>query len=684
MRSVNRRCIGWFALAVAGVGLAHAGAAVPGTQGLDAHRVYIPIANKAWSPAEEAALFAQLRRAKPYGVFLGADRCLSNEEALTNETALLQKNVALLRTLGVKVGVWACPTIGYGEKTPLDSEAVCGWTRLKSVWNGRELGGAFCPTDERFMAALCVWFRELARLKPDLILLEDDYNLTGHAMDVVGCCCDRHLRLVSERLHEPVTVELLREKLFTGGSNKYRSAWLAVMGDTLRQTTARIRAAVDEAAPDLRIGLAANRTSFDFEGVDLFTLARIAAGKNRPFIRLTGAPYWRNADRDMDPAAIVECVRLQASWASDPAIELVTEGDTYPRPRYYVSASELEGYDTALRASGCADGILKYMFDYTSKPGYETGYIDAHVRNGPRYAELSACFGGTAPVGLTVFEPMARYECSDLGSKPSLYGRGSFLMMSQRFLCDQSVPLSYRPSGGACAAFGESAKYLPEEACQRGVLTDAIGARHLMARGIDVGIISCAPGSRPVFEHFIDEDEDRPVGDVGTFYRFALKPQASVKSRFVVGSRGFGSSRAGTDAYPACYIYENAKRQRFMVYAFDLSDFVEDSIWATGVSKSYCRQRQVQSGIAELQGYPLPAVCPGHPGLHLICGEKNGALSVGLWNFGRDPVCDPEIVLGRRYGSIEYFGCGGRLEGNRVRLDAPLQPYSFCSFRVSP
>lgn len=394
----------------------------------DAHRVYIPITSKAWSSSEEAALFAQLRRAKPYGVFLCAERCLGNEAALTNEIAVLRDNFARLRALDIKVGIWACPTIGYGDKTPQDNEAVYDWAHLKSVWNGKELRGACYPTDE----------------------------------------------------------------------------------------------------------------------------------------------------------------------------------------------------------------------------------------------------------------PMSRYENCDLGPNPSLYGRGSFLMMSQRFLCDQSVPLAYRLSDGACAAFGESAKTLPEEACRCGVITDAIGARHLMARGIDVGAVSCELAPRPVFEHFIDEDDDRPVGAVGTFYRFALKPQASVKSRFVVGSRGFGSSQAGTDAYPACYIYENAKRQRFMVYTFDLADFVEDSIWATGVSKSYYRQRQMQSGIAELQGFPLPAVCPGQPFLHLICGEKDGALSVGLWNFGRDPVWEPEIILGRRYGSIESFGSPGRLEGNRVRLDEPLQPYSFRFFRVRP
>ena len=63
----------------------------------------------------------------------------------------------------------------------------------------------------------------------------------------------------------------------------------------------------------------------------------------------------------------------------------MAEGDVYPRPRINCPASYLEGFDTAIRASGCTDGILKYGLDYTANADYETGYARFHERNTPLY-----------------------------------------------------------------------------------------------------------------------------------------------------------------------------------------------------------------------------------------------------------------------------------------------------------
>jgi hypothetical protein len=57
----------------------------------------------------------------------------------------------------------------------------------------------------------------------------------------------------------------------------------------------------------------------------------------------------------------------------DKNIEVLSEGDVYPRPRHKIPANYLEIFDTALRAADCTNGIHKYMLDYTSNAGnYET------------------------------------------------------------------------------------------------------------------------------------------------------------------------------------------------------------------------------------------------------------------------------------------------------------------------
>ncbi len=84
---------------------------------------------------------------------------------------------------------------------------------------------------------------------------------------------------------------------------------------------------------------------------------------------MTGAPYWTNA---VTLGPNIDAIRVQQYWCDD-SIELLTEGDTYPRPRLWVPSSYLECYDMILRADGNSDGILKYMIDYTYNADYETG-----------------------------------------------------------------------------------------------------------------------------------------------------------------------------------------------------------------------------------------------------------------------------------------------------------------------
>lgn len=49
--------------------------------------------------------------------------------------------------------------------------------------------------------------------------------------------------------------------------------------------------------------------------MDALTLTKVLAGKNKPFMRLTGAPYWAENRRfpGQQMAQIIEFIRMQRS-----------------------------------------------------------------------------------------------------------------------------------------------------------------------------------------------------------------------------------------------------------------------------------------------------------------------------------------------------------------------------------
>ena len=108
--------------------------------------------------------------------------------------------------------------------------------------------------------------------------------------------------------------------------------------------------------------------------------------------RLIGAPYWAvRTSFGVSLQDAIELERMESSWDRAEDIEVFAEGDVYPRPRYNCPASYLEGFDTALRASGAFDGILRISIDYVSNVGCESGYLKKYLKNKPNKCFYFLC-----------------------------------------------------------------------------------------------------------------------------------------------------------------------------------------------------------------------------------------------------------------------------------------------------
>lgn len=653
------------------------------------YKVWVPVMNRDFNESQKEKLLEQLIRFNPQSVMLVVWRVLWDEKEKQKEIELFVETKKFLESHGFNVSAWLAPTIGYSAPfNPKDNGAV---HQHLIRFDGSVIGDAYCPLDDGFVEDFCDFIKKIAATGVDKIMFEDDFTFSGGktTAEKASCCCEKHLAMYSEIVGRTVKREEMCDLLYHEGPTEYRRKWFEMQGEILNNFCQKIEKSAHSVNPDVRIGLSANSSSYMQEGITIDKLAKTIAGNTRPFIRLTGAPYWQNMPVF---ATCIDAIRVQTEWCQE-GIDLITEGDTFPRPRHWVPANKLEAYDMILRADGKSHGILKYMMDYVSDADYETGYIDRHILNTAAYEEIEKRFTGDT-VGLRIFEypELLKSLKFDRDFPFSTYCNDVYLpLVSQFFVEDNSIPTTYQSTGGATLVFGENANYIDEEILNGGMILDAAAAKILIEKGIDIGVESYSETEAPTAEFYLNYNDRTACATPPTaaFYDFKLKSEACVLSKFAYPPEGLGviptyDENSDIKEFPACFTYENKDGQRFMVYSFSARTVMVDSKgWISGVFRNYFRQRQLCDGIKWLQnGRPLPAMCYKNPELYIICNRDGNKLTVGIWNLFPDEVLKPEIKLDGEYKTLDCFKCSGKIMGDTVYLDKPIEPYGFVIFTV--
>jgi len=567
-----------------------------------------------------------------------------------------------LKAEGFEPCVWI-NAFGFGGPLSEESRQLLPFQKITAP-NGKTLDSAFCPTDPAFTEYYCKFVQELLQAGAETILLDDDLCL--NVRPGLGCACDGHLRRLREELKEEISREEIYEKVFTGEANRYRRAWAKVMGDSLKEFCITLRKAVDEINPSARMGFCSGYTSWDLEGADALELTDLLAGKNKPLLRYSAAPYWEYTRRfPWEPEGhIVEFCRQQIQWSRHRAdVELFTENDTYPRPRTNVPAFAAESFDFMTSADS-APNQLKYLFDYVSSPDYERGYLNAHLQNRDLIRTVGERLGSLPAAGVYVHDTMRKFTEISLptpfcGEKQVM--RSVSFSAASALLSANGIPVTYEDHGGVTAAFGDGGRTVPLH--QKAYILDLPAALELQKREIDVGLISAVPASRGGTEYFRKPADFIRISDRTEegFVRAELSPKAKVESEFSPGM-------------PSSYRYVNGRGMKFLVLLFR-GDFVCSS---QEIAASYYRQEQIADFCRE--GGSLPVFCPKHPKLHLICKETEEVLAMAYCNYGNDPIEEPFFETAVPLGDGETFGCEGTPEQGGVRL-AGIPARSFGAFR---
>ena len=589
-------------------------------------------------------------------VFLALDAYETDEGKRERVFNSLRRNVPIFQKAGFKVGVWVWAFLVYGDKK---------YEHITSL-SGKVSQDQVCPSDEEFCQFAANYYKNIALSKPDIILFDDDYRY-GFLDCGLGCGCKNHRKYMSELIGEEISIDGLANKVWSGKGNKYRSAWLKANGHFFKEFAKKIRRAIDEVDPSIRLGPCACMTTWDFDGISAVELAKIMAGNTKPFLRLAGAPYWainRNWGNRLQD--VIELERMESSWCGDlKEIDVLSECDAFPRPRCACPASYMECFDMALRASGAVTGTHKYVLDYVSNTDYERGYIEKDKENRAIYQKIEELFSGKEPVGVRIYERMNKFENMEV---PTAYAGGDgvqnlFFSPAARMLATQTIPTIYKGLGVVGMAFGENVKYLDEGALNNGLLLDASAAKILTELGVDVGLENVGEEMPIDKEYFVSDDNY-----INLIWNSGVK--ISVKS----GVRIESYFTSGDERYIASYSYENAQGQKFLVYAVN----------GYSMGELFFRQRargeQIVKFIEGL-GKRLPATLLGNPDCYMLCKEQGDSLAVWLGNFFADEVFNKTVTLAKEYDSIEFIGCSGRLEKDKVILEG-LAPFTSAGFVV--
>lgn len=593
---------------------------------------------------------------------MSLDKYETDSEKLKQKISQLEDNCAFFKKHGFEVGAWIW-TFWLKDNT--------SFTNMRSI-KGSEIKEFMCPKDESFVRFAADYIKNIAKAGVDIIQFDDDFRY-GFSSDSPACLCDLHIAEINKITGENSTREELYTHIISGKKNKYRDAYLKANGDAFRNFAAEIRKAVDEVNPKIRVGACSCMTSWDIDGTNAAELARILAGNTRPFVRLIGAPYWSvNKSWGNSLQDVVELERMESSWTKTDDIEIFAEGDAYPRPRTVCPASYLEGFDTAIRASGCTDGILKYGIDYYSNADYETGYAKFHERNREIYEVIDEMFGNKACCGVRVYESMNKI--SDMVMPTAVNSavniENLFFSKAAGTLAFNSIPTVYEGEGVCGAVFDENARNMPLDALKNGLIIDIAAAEILTARGIDVGIgtigaeiISGDPLGDGGCERFVNNNHI--LADRIPIYDIKLNPNAEVLS----------DTETSAGVIPMSYRYENSNGNRFLVLNVNTRS---DNC---NVLKHYARSRQYAENIPWLSGKKLPAYSYGNPALYIMCKKNEKSMAVGLWDFFADIAIEPAVELDREYSKIKFLNCNGEIRGSKVYLN-DIPAFGFAAFEV--
>lgn len=247
-----------------------------------------------------------------------------------------------LAEMGLKCGVLVQASIGHGY--PLD--AMFPFERYVNLSDGEEQN-VVCPYDEGFRKHFFGQMATIAKHRPEIIMLDDDFRLMWRSGR--GCACKTHMKRVAELYGKTLTREEMLCSIEEEDNRELRRIFYETQGEALLGAARAMRAGIDSVDPTMPGCYCGCGNEAEFAG----DIAQILAGEGNPVIvRINNARYTSPGARFLSP--VMYRAACQIEQIRGKADVILAETDTCPQNRYSTSAMNLHTHFTASILEGCA------------------------------------------------------------------------------------------------------------------------------------------------------------------------------------------------------------------------------------------------------------------------------------------------------------------------------------------
>ena len=177
--------------------------------------------------------------------------------------AKMGKDIATIREkladTDIEISWWCAPSMRY----------FSGFPPIEDAEGNTSEDNKKCPLDEAFAADYAAKVKSVAMARPKIINIEDDYTLSwGRGLGKSGpCFCRRHLAEFAKRYGKPLSAREIdgafRNR--TPENRAIRQAFADTIRESLVSLAKKVRAAVDEVDPSIRI-MACEAGGWDKDG----------------------------------------------------------------------------------------------------------------------------------------------------------------------------------------------------------------------------------------------------------------------------------------------------------------------------------------------------------------------------------------------------------------------------------